>query len=322
MELDPKFLKAFRAVADCGSFTAAGKMLGMTQSAVSQNIRALEKELGAALLIRSNRLVGLTPAGEIFLRSVRQVLDQLEQARSLVSEYSDGGGGRLRIGAPADACRWLLSPIIAELRRRLPGTELLVHTGDNATNRDRLVACELDFALLHGPVRNNSFAMVEIGRDELVILVPPDHLLARHESLTAEELRDQPMILPAQAAGDSPPWNNFLIEGGVFPRIAVETDSLELAKQLVLDGLGVTIAPRWAVQAEVGRGELNAVGFGRVGLWRNWYGAYPQANRLTAQGRTFLRVCGQRLPRLFAASSHIAPVLGPDPIDARRTNDA
>jgi DNA-binding transcriptional LysR family regulator len=298
MELEPKFLRAFRAVAERGSFTAAGKMLGTTQSAVSQYVRALEKELGVTLLIRSNKLVGVTPAGEILLQSARQILDQLERARALVREYAGGGGGRLRIGAPNEICG-LLFPIIAELRRQLPKTELLVRAADNATNHERLVALALDLALMHTPARHRSVAMVQSGRDELVLLVPPDHPLASRERANAADLQDQPMVLPLRKAGEPSLWNDFLIEGGIFPKLVAETDNVELAKRLVVEGAGLTIAPRWAARAEIEQRQLSAVGLGKIGLWRNWYVAYPQAHAPGAHGRAFIRICADGLPRLF-----------------------
>jgi DNA-binding transcriptional LysR family regulator len=299
MDLDPKFLKTFRAVAERGSFTAAGKMLGMTQSGVSQYVRALEKELGTTLLIRSNKLVGLTPAGEIFLQSARQILDQLERARTLVRDYSGRGGGRLRIGAPAEICG-LLSPIIAELRRQLPRTELLVKAAGNATNHERLAAWALDFALMHSPVRHRSVAMVQAGRDELVLLVRGDHPLANAGRVGPAELQQQPLIAPLRKAEDQSLLDDFLIEGGVFPKVVAETDSVELSKRLVMEGFGLTVVPRWAARTEVEKGQLAAVSLGRVGLWRKWYIAYPQAHVPGGHGQTFVRVTADRLSRILA----------------------
>lgn len=301
MDLDPKFLRTFRAVAERGSFTAAARMLGMTQSGVSQHVRALETELGVTLLIRSNKLVGLTPAGEIFLQSTRRIIDQLDAARSLVREYSGAGGGRLRVGAPVEICG-PLSPVVAELRRQHPKTDLLLKAGDNAANHERLTALAFDVALMHSPARHRSVAMVQIARDELVVLARPDHPLSKRERALAKELQDVPIILPFHKSGDPAIWSDFMIEGGVFPKIAVETDSVELAKRLVAEGIGITIAPRWTASAEIEQNRLCAIRLGQVGLWRNWYVAYPQAHAPAAPARSLIRLCSDHLPRMFAGS--------------------
>jgi DNA-binding transcriptional LysR family regulator len=303
MHLETRFLNTFRTVADCGSFTAAANSLGLTQSAVSQQVRALELELGTPLLVRSNRLIGLTPAGEIFLQCTRQVLEKLEQARALVAEYAGNGSGRLRIGAPASVCQILLPRIVSDFRGRFPKAELAVLAIADAAAPERLAARELDFALIHQPVEARNLETVEIGRDELMCVFPPAHALAGRERISADDLRNQAFILPPSAASEYAPWHNFMIEAGVFPRIAVETDNFALAKALVSDGAGITIGPRWALRDELARGELAAAGFGRRGLWREWCVAYVQPAHHTSAHRGFLKMCTQMLPRLLSATA-------------------
>jgi DNA-binding transcriptional LysR family regulator len=303
MQLETRFLNTFKTVADCGSFTAAANILGLTQSAVSQQVRALELELGSPLLIRSNKLIGLTPAGEIFLQCTRQVLEKLEQARSLVAEYSHNGSGRIRIGAHASACQALLPPIVSEFRAKFPKAELAVLALQDTAALDQLNSRGLDFALLQVPADGKPLGMVEAGRDELVCILPRDHELARCDRLNAEDLREQRLILPPLASTEYAPWQNLMIEAGVFPRIAVESDNFDLAKSLVLSGVGLTIGPRWAMGSEAVSGELIVRSFGRRGLWRNWCVGYVQPAHHSSAHRGFLKLCAERLPKLLGAST-------------------
>src|SRR5262245_18507515 len=143
--LDIKLLKTFLALADERSFTAAGKLLGLTQSAVSQQIRVLERELGAELVIRSNKLVGLTPAGEILRQSAHRILENLDQARSLIAERSSNGGGRLSVGAPTSVCRTLMPVVATAFHTRFPATDLSIITLDQANAIERLTRRDVDF---------------------------------------------------------------------------------------------------------------------------------------------------------------------------------
>jgi DNA-binding transcriptional LysR family regulator len=303
MQLETRFLNTFKTVADCGSFTAAANLLGLTQSAVSQQVRALELELGSPLLIRSNKLIGLTPAGEIFLQCTRQVLEKLEQARSLVAEYSHNGSGRIRIGAHASACQALLPPIVSEFRAKFPKAELAVLAMQDTAALEQLNSRGLDFALLQVPADGKPLGMVEAGRDELVCILTPTHELAGCDRINAEDLREQRLILPPFASAEYAPWQNLMIEAGVFPRIAVETDNFDLAKSLVLSGVGLTIGPRWALGSEAASGELVAKSFGRRGLWRNWCVGYVQPAHHSSAHRGFLKICAEGLPRLLASST-------------------
>jgi DNA-binding transcriptional LysR family regulator len=304
MEIDSKLLKSFRAVAERRSFTAAGKVLGLTQSAISQQIRALETELDATLLTRSNKLVQITPAGEIFLQCAKQVLDKLDQARSLVAEYSRSGGGRLSIGASVSVCQWLLPPVVAEFHQRYPKMELVIASTDTDEILERVATRALDLALLPlPPITPGQLRTAGMGQDELLVAVAIDNPLAQRERVAADDLRKQSLIVPRQQTSEYTVWSDFLIEAGIFPSIAVETDNLELAKALVISGVGVTIAPRWALGNELAGGQIRALQLGRPGLRRNWCIAYHQAAYASAMQNNFLKMCSGLIPRLLSGNS-------------------
>lgn len=299
MELDIRLLRAFRAVADTRSFTGAARRLRLTQSTVSQQVMALERELGALLLKRSNRFVGLTTAGEIVLQCTRQVLDNLDRVRAMLAERTDAARGHLSIGAPALFCHWLLPHVLGAFHARYPGIALSVTTADPDSMAARLAHRELDLALLPFPVRQQSLGTVQIGRDELVVVAPPGHRLADALRLEARNLTGQPAIVPNPGNKLWAAWDTFLIESGVFPEIVVETDDLDLAKHLVIQGHGVTVVPRWASAREVAEGSLCALALGPAGVFRQWCLAYHHGTQLTGIRRNFLRICGDEMPRLL-----------------------
>jgi len=284
-------LKTFLALADERSFTSAGKTLGLTQSAVSQQIRLLERELGAELVIRSNKLVGLTSAGEILRQSANRILENLDQARSLIAERSSDGGGNLRVGVPGSICAALMPAVAAAFHKRFPATHLTITAIDHADAIDTLIRRDLDFAITLAPVRHKAIATAEAGRDEVVIAAGERSPLRRLQILQAGDLQSQAMILPPKPNLEYAVWSAFMLESGVFPKVTLETDNLELALALAREGLGLTVAPRWAVAATP---ELAPLRVGAAGLWRTWTVAYPASLRLTSIHRTFLRICAER----------------------------
>lgn len=302
MELDIRLLRAFRAVADTRSFTGAARKLRLTQSTVSQQVMALERELGAQLLKRSNRFVGLTTAGDIVLQCTRQVLDNLDRVRAMLAERTDAARGHLSIGAPALFCHSLFPYVLGAFHTRYPGIALSVMTADPDSMAARLAHRELDLALLPFPVRQQSLGAVQIGRDELVVVVRPGNPLADAPRLDPRNLKGQPVIVPNPGNKLWAAWDAFLIESGVFPEVVVETDDLDLAKQLVIQGHGVTVVPRWAAAREVAEGKLRALALGPAGVFREWCLAYHHGTQLTGIRRNFLRICGDEMPRLLGTS--------------------
>ncbi len=313
MDFDVRSLRYFRVVAETGSFTGAARKLKLTQSAVSQQIINLERQIGTPLLVRSSKFVRLTNAGEIFLQCATHVLDSLDRVRDLLADETDTNSGRLALAVPATFCHWLLPHLIDEFHKRFPAIQLCVVMSDVAVAVQRLAHREIDIALVPTAVEHKSLAMAPLGKDELVAVVSACNALSHKERLLAADLKEQRIIMPPPGNLRFVPWDRFLIQYGVFPRVVVETDDLELAKTLVRQNVGITIAPRWSVVAELERGECVALPIGPSGVFRDWYLAYHHATPLAGSRRSFLRVCAEHLPRLFNAGAR-----GKDSIEGRR----
>jgi DNA-binding transcriptional LysR family regulator len=299
MDLEIRLLRTFRAVAQMRSFTGAARNLKLSQSGISQQIGMLERELGTQLLVRSNKFVRLTPAGDILLQCACQVLDNLERVKLILAERSNTNSGRLSVAVPATFCHWLLPGLIDQFHERFPAIQVIVAMTDVDIAIDRIAHREIDIALVPTAVQHKALALAPLGKDELVAVLAPSNPLARKERLLAGDLKDQRFIMPPPGNLRFVPWDKFLLQSGLFPRIVVETDDLELAKRLAQQNVGITIAPRWSLPNEVARRECAVVPIGPEGLYRDWYLAYHNATQLAGPWRSFLRVCLQHLPRLF-----------------------
>jgi DNA-binding transcriptional LysR family regulator len=297
--IETKQLQIFKTIVEVGSFTGAGEALGISQSAISQQIRALEEELGVPLLVRLGRSTRMTPAGEVFLRCAQTVLGKLDETRRFLDEHGHGRAGVVRIGTPEPPCNYLLPQVLVELKERFPRIDARVTSGHTPATLARLVGGELDLALLPLPLDAERLRMIEVGRDELVAVVPPDHAWATMPFVTARDFERESLLVYDRASQITDLTLGFLLEEGVFPRIAVEVDQLEALKDLAQRRLGVAVVPEWAARRELAAGSLAAVRLGPTGLGRSWGVLHADLQPYPATLRALVRLLADSLPQLL-----------------------
>ena len=297
--LEIKQLKIFRTIVEVGSFTRAGDQLGLSQSAISQQVRTLEESLGVPLLVRAGRCARPTPAGDVLFQCARQMLDRLGDIERRFAEETAGRAGTVRIGAPEPPCGYVLPGALASLRRELPKLDLRVVSGQPAITLARLVDAEIDLALLPLPVESDRLRTVEVGSDELVAVTPPDHPWIGQPRVHAVDFATEPLVLYDRASAITEATLAFLLESGVFPNVAIEIDQLEGLKDLVRAGVGVSVVPRWAARREIAAGALGAVSIGEAGLRRTWGLVYPDVQPRPATVTAVVRVLAEELPGRF-----------------------
>lgn len=299
--LETKQLKIFKTIVEVGSFTRAGARLNLSQPAISQHIRALEEHLGVPVLLRVGKRARPTPAGEVLLHCAEQVLDKIEDAERLLAEQGVGGGGVIRLGGADAACQHLLPPVVKEFLAQFPRVHLQLTGGHTTTTLGRVLAGELDVGIVTMPVETDRIRVTEIGRDELVAIVRPDHAWGDRRRVAAADFADEPLILYDRESRMTETLLQFLLEEGVFPRVTIEVDQVAVVKELVRIGLGVAVLPAWAVRPEVELGWLRAVSLGAQGLNRTWCIASLDNGTQPAALKALVRLCAEHLPRLLTA---------------------
>ncbi|MFD9907288.1 LysR family transcriptional regulator [Streptomyces sp. NPDC059063] len=240
-------LQYFAAVADEGGFSRAAERLGIVQSAVSQQVRRLERELGVALFHRSTRSVELSAAGERLLPEARAVLAAAERTRQVAADLASGDGGLLRLGAvqgPGDRVQRLL----AELADAAPRLHVRLRRLDLA---DRLAAVrsgELDAALVRAVAKAPGLELLPVWSDPLYVALPSGHPLAGDASLRLEQLAGLPLRLAPREA-NAPFYDlvtGALRAAGAQPTLGPPFTTL----QETLAEIGGS-APSWTVFYEV-----------------------------------------------------------------------
>ena len=262
--MDTRQLAAFCAVVERRSFSQAAERLGVTQPAVSLQIRSLEKRLGLQLLDRSGRRVEPTDAGRRLYRSAQRMLALEEQ---LLAELGDEAGGeltgRLEIGASTGPGGTVLPVALAEFQQLHPGVRVALQVSDTQHVIEQVARREVELGVVGAARRHRGVVFEPFFHDEVVLAVPRGHRFAGR-TVTLDELKTEPLVLMQEGAGVRQVIDEELREAGVRLRdldVTLELGLQESARSAVLGGYGITFISRSAIEADLAAG---TVGIARV----------------------------------------------------------
>lgn len=243
-------LITFATVVEHGGFTEAASRLGLTQPAVSMQIRNLEERFGVRLVERVGKRALPTAAGRDLLPFIRRIRDEVEAASTAMGRHRTGQAGRVRIGTGATACIYRLPPILTALRAAHPGLEIIVVTGNTPDILDAVEAGALDLALVTLPAVRAGLSIEPVCSEDLVCVGPmaADGEPAAPEGIAPAELADGALILYERGGTMRAVIDGWFMAGGVQPRPSMELGNVEAIKNLVAAGLGRSILPSVTVQ--------------------------------------------------------------------------
>ena len=228
----------FVAVAETRHFTRAAERLGVAQPSLSQQVRALEADLGAELLHRTRGNVALTDAGEVLLPVARRMLADAETARREVRELASLGRGRVRLGATPSLCTGLLPAMLATFHRAHPAIELVVHEGGSRDLQRELTEGALDLALVIDPrlADDSQLQAVPLLREDLVVISPRGRPRpVRTARMGVADLAGRPLVM-FRAGYDL--RETTMVEGG----------EMDAVLEFVQAGLGLAVVPSTVVR--------------------------------------------------------------------------
>jgi len=245
-------LRILRAVAEHGSFSAAALDLSYTQSAVSQQIAALEAETGMTLLERHPRGVRLTAAGQTLVDHADGILARLDAAEAELSAIAGLRGGRLRMASFPTAGATLMPLAIATFSASHPEIELTLAEGEPEEIAPRLEAGELDLALLFefadaGEPLGESLARVDLLEDPMYLALPRAHRLAGMATLRLGDLRGEAWVQTSRSSPCARHVVRCCHAAGFEPNVAFESDDYQTVQGLVAAGVGVALIPELAL---------------------------------------------------------------------------
>jgi DNA-binding transcriptional LysR family regulator len=245
-------LRILRAVAQHGSFSAAALALSYTQSAVSQQIAALEAETGMTLLERHPRGVRLTAAGQTLVEHADGILGRLETAEAELSAMAGLRGGRLRMASFPTAGATLMPLAIATFSASYPEVELTLAEGEPEEIAPRLQDGELDLALLFefaeaSESLGDSLTHVELLEDPMYLALPRAHRLATKATLRLHDLRGEAWVQTSRSSPCARHVVRSCHAAGFEPNVSFESDDYQTVQGLVAAGVGVALIPELAL---------------------------------------------------------------------------
>jgi DNA-binding transcriptional LysR family regulator len=259
--MDTRQLAAFCAVVERKSFSQAAERLGVTQPAVSLQIRSLEERLGQQLFDRSGRRVEPTEAGLRLYRGAQRLLTLERQVLEDMAGEAEGPlHGQLAIGASTGPGGTVVPVLLCEFAEAHPQVTIDLSISDTQTIVDRVARRELELGIVGATPRNRSVAYEPFFRDEVVLVCPPGHRFSGR-TVTLEDLRDEPLIVMQEGAGVRQVIEDELRKAGTRLRdldVRLELGLQESVKSAVEAGHGVTFISRTAVEPELAAGTLAA----------------------------------------------------------------
>jgi len=272
--LDSERLFAFATVAREKGFSRAARVLGKTQSAVSQAVMLLERDVGLSLFVRDGRATRLTEAGRELLEHAERVFSEMEAARQRISALGELRAGTLAIGTSDTLACHLLPPVFRAFRKRLPGIELKLENRPSPETARAVLERRVDLGVVVLPVQDiGGGSRGSAEKLQITPLVPhldaviclPSHPLARRKKVRASDLAGEPLLLLDRTTGTRAYLDAAFERARVRPHVTMEMSSVEVLKRLVELGFGVSIVPAIAVKAEIAKATLAAIQFSSGG---------------------------------------------------------
>jgi DNA-binding transcriptional LysR family regulator len=252
-------LEAFAKAAELGHFSRAAVALHLTQPTISFHIRSLERELGVALFEIDGRRVRLTQAGRLLRERVTPILNEVHATRDALRDYAALRSGHLTVGATRTIGGYVLPDLLAGFHRLRPDIALEAVVDNTAQIEARLLARELDLALVEGEVTSPELSVEPFREDELVVLLAPEHRLAERQRLSPADLPGEALVEREPGSGTRALAERVLGPVLEQTRRVLVLDNPEAINRAVEGGLGIAIQSATIATRDVAAGRLRAL---------------------------------------------------------------
>ena len=278
--MDLRQLEILQAIAETGSFTACGRKLHVSQSAISRQILLLEEELGEPLFLRVGRQVRMTAAAESLVQLGQRVFQDLRDTVGTITDRTRQLKGTLRLSGGMTVCLYVFPPLLKHLRRVHPQLDVRLTVVPAGQSVQQLREGRVDAGLLTLPVEGSDLITVPVLREELLLVTTPLHPFARKRKISAGDLAGHPFVLFEQGSATRRVIDRFFATENLAPTVVMDTENVEIIKAMVKTGLGIGIVPYQAVAREVRAGQFFCARIEGHELVRETGWVYARANRV------------------------------------------
>ncbi|MDP5275482.1 LysR family transcriptional regulator [Chengkuizengella axinellae] len=246
-------IEAFIYVCQLGSFNKAADALFLTQPSVTARIQSLEREMNLKLFHRKGKKISLTDKGEYFFPHAQKILQSYQEAKYGLQQVLMPN--EISIGCALSISNHVLPTILPDIRSEFNNVRIKIVTGHSKDVLNKVVNKEVDF----GIIRSETHPQVEsilLYEDPIHLFVPPDHLFLKQEKVTLEKIAQQPLIFFDYGSMDWLYIHRLFSSSKITPNISLQVDNMETAKNLLMEGMGISFLPEHCVKKELENGQL------------------------------------------------------------------
>ena len=280
----------FHTVARLGSFTRAASDLGISQPAVSIQVKELERSLDTTLLIRMRSGVSLTDTGETVYDYTRRIFTLADEMTNAIQDLTGLESGRLTIGSSTTPGEYILPFAIGKFRERYPKVEVSLAISNTRNVIDQIISRELDLGMAGAPVDIRGLASFLYVNDEVVLVTAPTHPLARRRSLKVQDVVDEAFLMRETGSATRRAAEEHFSSMGARVRVVMELGSNEAVKRAASAELGVGVVSKFSVGPDVAAGYLKVLSVQGWRCERPLTVFYRDDTHISAVQRAFLSV--------------------------------
>ena len=296
--MDLRQLEILQTIAETGSFTACGRKLHVSQSAISRQVLLLEEELGEPLFLRVGRQVRMTQAAETLVQLGQRVFQDVRETVGAITDRTRELRGTLRLSGGMTVCLYVFPPLLKHLRRVHPRLDVRLIVATAGRSVQEIRAGHVDAGLLPLPVEESDLVTVPVLREELLLVTMPTHPLAKQRRVAPADLAGQPFVMFESGSATRRVIDRLFVGENIEPTVVMDTENVEIIKAMVKTGLGISIVPYQAVAREVRAGQFFCARIEGHELVRETGWVYAKANRTPRVIRELLAAFGEVRGRL------------------------
>ena len=267
-------LQSFRAIIETGSFRGAAARVHRTQPAVTHQIKALEREMGHALIDR--KTASPTPAGSLFYAQACKLLTDADAMQAAMRDFDETAASELRLGTSDTTALYVLPTVVQRFRRKQPRARLHIVNRPTETIATLVERGDLDLGIVTLPTGLAALEERVLFKQELVLVVPKAHALTKRSAIRLRDLMGEPLLLLEDVTRTGRLLRDYFAERDFAPNVVLDTSSFEVIKRYVAEGIGISFLPKETITPrDIGLAVLPFSGLPRVTIGAVWRkGAY------------------------------------------------
>ncbi|MBI5606890.1 MAG: LysR family transcriptional regulator [Deltaproteobacteria bacterium] len=283
-------LRIFYQAAKYQSCTVAAKKLFITQPAVTAQVKAFEDSCNLRLFKKRGRKIYLTDEGKKLYQYANQIFEYEKEIEDIIEDMRALKTGVLKLGTTKTYARTYMPIFITRFRQSYPHIKIHLNEGSSLEMANSLLDFQNEIAIIAKIEDNPQICYVPFCREDILVLMPPDHALAKKRSVTLAEIAQEPIIIKERGSGTRKALDEALAQKGIVPNISMETTNTDFIKQLVIRGAGISFLVKSGILKELEEGKLVTVPIKDCQIHSDVNLAYLRTQHLSTPAQAFLEL--------------------------------